>query len=163
MNDDANLKRPGGLTALAIINFVLGGLATIGVISILVMGINGEAILAAMEKALEQANDPNREQSLKPLRALVEATSDPIKLTIAVLLSIAVAGLLIVSGLGYLKQQRFRGRTLGNAYAIIALASLGYTMSMMGMQFGIMNLLDVIYPVVTLCMVNLTFKDDLVK
>ena len=36
-------------------------------------------------------------------------------------------------------------------------------MLMMGMKFSILNMFDCIYPIVTLFLVNTTFKDDLVN
>ena len=160
-DDDLNLRRPGGLTALAIINFVYAGLVGLSLISIIIMGLNGDAMIALMEKGLE--NDPDAEQNLNTIRTYVEAVSDPVNLTIGILLGVAVGGLLIISGLGYLKQQRFRGRTLGNIFAILMLASLAFSLYRLKIEFGILNMLDIIYPALTLFLVNVTFKDDLVK
>jgi len=68
---------------------------------------------------------------------------------------------MIVSGVGYLGQKRFLGRTMGNAYAVTSLASSGLGIVVSG--FGIGTIIGLVYPVLTLALINGTFKDDLVN
>ena len=81
---------------------------------------------------------------------------------ITIVLSIASCALLIISGVGYIQQKRVLGRIMGSLYGILAL--LG-TMIMIGsgQTFGIGEIIGLIYPVLTLIMVNTTFKEDLVN
>ena len=69
--------------------------------------------------------------------------------------------MLIVSGIGYLKQRRVMGRGFGNAYGILGVAGNAYAATTMGFNFGV--LLGFLYPVLTLLLINTTFKDDLVN
>ena len=143
-------KRPGGLTALAVLNFVFGGLAPISAFGLIfLMTVSGK-LLEEMEKA-----DPQTKE-------LVESFRDNAGIVWAIVaLTLLSAVLLIASGVGYLKQKKFLGRTLGNGYAVVDLITQGISLSLV--PFGIGNIIGVIYPLVTLFMLNVTFKDDLVN
>src|SRR5215470_13231357 len=93
-------KRPGGLTALAVLNFVFGGLGAIGLLAIYALLGGGKAIADSAGK--------------------LEISAGGIYLSL--LLGAVGVCLLIASGVGYLKQKRVLGRGVGNAYAIISLA-----------------------------------------
>ncbi len=139
-------KRPGGLTALAVLNFVFGGLGALGLLvmfaALSIVGAAGEAVEA------ESGTNPWAEASLGMLWVIL-------------LLSLASTVLMIVAGVGYLGQKRFLGRTLGNGYAITSLAgtAIGLTIA----PFGFGTIIGLIYPVLTLALINGTFKDDLVN
>lgn len=133
-------KRPGGLTALAVLNFVFGGLGALALLA-----------LFALIGAVETATDGE-----------VTRQSDG-TVWVAILLGMASVGLMITSGVGYLGQKRFLGRTLGNAYAITSLASTGFGVAMTNTGFGMAQIIGLIYPVLTLVLINTTFKDDLVN
>ena len=80
-------------------------------------------------------------------------------------LTILTAVLLLLSGIGYLKQKKILGWGVGNAYGIISIVSSvvsGFLFpSEMGGGFQIMTIVGLIYPVLTLILLNTTFKDDL--
>jgi len=140
-------KRPGGLTALAVLNFVFGGLGAIG--TLLAFGA-----ISLIKKGIEAA----------------EAAGGTVKYDgqglaaayIVVLCSGIGAVLLIVSGIGYLGQKRMMGRTLGTVYALVSLGGTAVGV-VTGGGIGVFTILFSIYPVLTLIMVNTTFKDDLVN
>jgi hypothetical protein len=134
----ANGQRPGGLTALAVLNFVFGGIATI---------VTLFAFLA-MERGGATVTNHGPSAAVLYINVLLMAVS---------------AALLIVSGVGYIKQKRFTGRTLGTVYAVLSLGSTAMTILLIGGGIGIGTILLSIYPVLTLIMVNTTFKDDLVN
>ncbi len=134
-------KRPGGLTALAVLNFVFGGLA-----AILLLGV------AALLHAADTAT--GGEVSKVPGAGLVY---------FLILLGIVRVALLIASGVGYLKQKKFLGRTLGNTYAVLAIADTVIGVAMADTGFGIGAIIGLIYPVVTLALLNTTFKDDFIN
>jgi hypothetical protein len=85
-----------------------------------------------------------------------------------ILLLLAVqAFLLIASGVGYLKQKKVLGRGLGNAYAILAIVSSvvsGLVVSAeAGGGFNIGTIIGLVYPVLTLALLNTTFKEDFTR
>jgi len=90
----APAARPGGLTALAVLNFVFGGLGLIGMI-VFVAGIS----------ILERLG-----------------ISVPI-LWVHFLLGLVAAAMLIVSGVGYLKMSKATGYSMGMVYALVAIVN----------------------------------------
>jgi hypothetical protein len=140
----ADGKRPGGLTALAVLNFVFGGLGALGLLALF-------AVIGAATTAIESQG------------GTVTPTAGAGVLWINLLLALVVVGLMITSGVGYLGQKRFLGRTLGNAYAITSLAQTGVSLALAGTAFGMAAIIGLVYPVLTLALLNTTFKDDLVN
>lgn len=139
----ADGKRPGGLTALAVLNFVLGGIGAIGLIFLF-------AILQKIETA--SGGELSKEMANQPGYGLA---------MLNLLLSLATVVLLIAAGVGYLGQKRVMGRILGNGYGIASLASSAVGVAAGG--FSIFTLVFIIYPILTLALLNTTFKDDLVN
>ena len=138
-------RRPGGLTALAICNFVFGGLGAFGILALAaLLGLADEATKAKMMESLEKI--PNVAM-----------------LYVGVVIAIVTVGLMIVSGVGYLRQKRVLGRSLGNAYAICSLGNTLFSLIVIGQKFGITTIINFVYPVLTLVLLNSTFKDDLVN
>jgi hypothetical protein len=147
-------KRPSGLTALAVINFVFSGWGLIGLLG-----------LAAMFAFIGQIPTDNMNETQ---RAQIEAFQNmgiPVFIFIFVL-SIISSVLLLLSGIGYIKQKKIMGRWLGNAYGIISIISsvvsgLMLPSEMKGGGFTIGSMIGLIYPVLILILLNTTFKDDL--
>ncbi len=146
-------KRPGGLTALAVINFVFSGW---GFLSLLGLAFFFTFIGAIPTEELQE-----------PQRTQFEAFKNmgvPLFIFIFALTLISSV-LLLLSGIGYLKQKKFLGRTLGNIYAITAIVSSVVSAMMfpseLGGGFNIGSIIGLIYPVVTLILLNTTFRDDL--
>lgn len=133
----ANGTRPGGLTALAVVNLVIGGLGTVG----------GLATLAALAGGFQ----PESEHALAVPRhwQYVEAG-----------FSLAVGALLIFSGIGYLRQKKLQGRLVGNLYAVASLGSSALLIAVTIFTFA--HVVGLVYPFLTLLLLNTTFKDDLV-
>ena len=150
MNEE---KRPGGLTALAVINFVFSGL---GFIQFLTLA----AFFALRGKIpTDQMKEAERVQ--------IEAFQDlglPVFIFIFAL-TIISSVLLLLSGIGYLKQKKLLGRMMGNAYAVITIVSSIVSGMMfateLGGGFNIGTIIGLIYPVLTLILINTTFRDDL--
>jgi len=152
-------KRPGGLTALAVLNFVGGGFLTLAVLGNVGMLLGHPALL-------KQAQERGDEKAVEALQAFADLDKTPFVVTI-VLLTLAVA-LLIVSGVGYLKQRRFLGRILGSAWAGLAILATVYSLLSIkegagggGVTLGVILML--IYPVLTLILLNGTFKEDFTR
>lgn len=133
-------KRPGGLTALAVINFVFGGFGCLGILAL-------AALLGAADEILEG-------------QASAEVASSGMVM-FSLLLSVAVVALLIVAGIGYLGQKKKLGFLCGNLYAIISIVS-----SLLGVitgGFSMASLIGFVYPVVTIVLLNKIFKDDFIN
>jgi tryptophan-rich sensory protein len=148
-------KRPGGLTALAVINFVFSGWGFIGLLGL-------AAFFAFIGKI--PTDDMNEAQ-----KAQFEAFQNmglPVFIFIFAL-SIISSVLLLLSGIGYLKLKKFLGRMIGNTYAVIAIVSSIISGIMfapeLGGGFNIGTIIGLIYPIVTLILLNTTFKGDLTK
>lgn len=140
MSEDG--KRPGGLTALAVLNFVFGGLGALALL----------ALFAVIGAVANSAQSTGVEVKSSPGAALAWTN---------LLLATLTVGLLITSGVGYLGLKRFLGRTMGNAYALVSLASSAIGISIGG--FGIYAMIGLVYPLLTVALINTTFKDDLVR
>ena len=150
MNEE---KRPGGLTALAVINFILSGWGLIGLIGL-------AAFFALIGKI---PTDKMQETQKLQIQALQDMGLSVLILIFA--LSLVSSALLLLSGIGYLKQKKFLGRIIGNIYAVITIISSivsGILLApALGGGFNIATIISLIYPVLTLILVNTTFKEDL--
>ena len=145
--------RAGGLTALAVINFVFAGWGMIGLLFL----AGFFALMGALPT--DQMDETQRMQ--------IEAFQNmgiPVFIVIFVL-SLVSNVLLLLSGIGYIKQKKIMGWMLGNAYAIISIVSSVVSgllfPSDIGGGLNIMAIIGLIYPVLTLILLNTTFKDDL--
>jgi hypothetical protein len=145
-------KRPGGLTALAVFNFIFAGLGVIGFIGFAVM-------LGFMDAIPTDDMAPDQ-------RAQIEAFQEMGTLFFVAILALMLVSLVleIVSGIGYLKQKRGMGRMVGNVYAVFSMVSGVVTGLMMkpelGGGFNIGAIIGFVYPVLTLFLLNSTFKED---
>ena len=137
-------KRPGGLTALAVLNFVFGGLGAIGLIGLFGLLSMADGVATAAGGSLTAAPGAG-----------------------GVYLSLALGAvatvLLIASGVGYLQMKKFLGQKLGNGYAVVAIANTVIGIIMLKSGFGVFAIIGLIYPVITLALLNTTFKDDFVN
>ena len=144
-------RRPGGLTALAVLNFVFSGGGLLSILGMITM-------IVLFGKLAENMDDQARIQW-----EALQAIGRPMLIGLLALSALASI-LLLVSGIGYLKQKRFLGRTLGNAYAILAIISGVASALIMtreaGGGFSIGSIIGFIYPVLTLVLLNTTFKED---
>lgn len=151
-------KRPGGLTALAVLNFIGGVFAVFG-------GLGNFALAAGLPKMREMAEANDDADLMRFVEALERTGPDLIMLMAAI--SLLAGVLLIVSGVGYLKQKKFLGRTLGSVWAVLSIVS--NVVSVMSMEeavgggMSLMVLVFLIYPLLTLILLNTTFKEDFVR
>jgi len=123
-------KRPGGLTALAVLNFVFGGLGAL----LLLLAIIGLT-------AVEAATDGDVNTGL---------------LWVSVLIGVVSVVLLFIAGAGYLKMTK-SGYLAGNAYGVMAV--IGSIIGIIaGQVFGFGTILGLVYPVLTLILLNTTFR-----
>ena len=132
--------RPGGLTALAVLNFVFGGLAVIGLIGMF-------TLLGIANKIASDATGGEVTLTKVPGIGMV---------WLGIILMILVIALLIVSGVGYIGQKKVMGYGIGCAYGVVGVvnAIIGAVTS----GFGFMVVIWLIYPVLTLILLNTIFK-----
>jgi len=135
-------RRPGGLTALAVLNFVFAGLGLLALLAVL-----------ALLGAADSVSGGKLETGGVPKGAVYAA----------LLLGIVREGILLAAGVGYLKMKKFLGRTLGNVYAILAIGDTLLGVVVLKQGIGIGGIIGLVYPVLTLILINTTFKDDLVN
>jgi hypothetical protein len=137
--------RPSGLTALAVFNFIFGGLGAI-------TSLIGLATV---------------DLTIKVLKEQAEVTGDPVPsaglLYALILVSMVTAGLLITSGVGYLGLRRVTGRIVGNAYAAAALVGISLELGLMPYAFTINGLIGFVYPLITLFLLNVIFRKDFTR
>lgn len=150
MNEE---KRPGGLTALAVINFIFSGWGLIGLIG-----------LAAFFAFIGKIPTDDMQEAQKVQMEALQNMGLPVFIVIFAL-SLVSSTLLLLSGIGYLKQKKFLGRTIGNIYAVITIISSVVSGILfapaLGGGFNIGTMIGLIYPVLTLILLNTTFKEDL--
>lgn len=136
-------RRPGGLTALAVLNFVFAGIG-------LLLFLGTLALLGAVDHAVGGKLEGGGGISKGAIYA-------------ALILGVVRMGILLAAGVGYLKMKKFLGRTLGNVYAILAIGDTILSIAVLKQGFGIGAIIGLVYPVLTLILINTTFKDDLVN
>ena len=131
-------SRPGGLVALAILNFLFAAIGFISVVS---------SILSLVFKDKMIAHDPN-------LKGWIESIS-----VFYIASSAVLTVFLIVSGVGYLMQKKILGFVLGNVAAIVWVIHL----TLSSETFNIINSALLLLPVLTLVMLNVVFKKDFIN
>jgi hypothetical protein len=131
----AGTRRPGGLTALAVLNFVFGGLAIIALFGTF-------ALLSVTQTITHGITD-------------VKVSLPGAYLNL--FLGLILAALLIVSGVGYLGQKKVAGKLLGNVYAIVAIVNVIIGLVMVHSGFGFFAIIGLAYPIVTLALLNTVF------
>ena len=143
-------QRPGGLTALAVFNFIFTALNILGCFGLIFAPVFLDMVPP--------------EQMTDEIRAQRELYQNMDSLTFVLMLAPAVisAVLLLLSGIGYLQRKSFLGRDLGNIYAVLAIITSITTPFITGAQTGmsvyIGMAIGMIYPVITLLLLNLKYK-----
>ena len=147
-------KRPGGLTALAVFNFLGCANDLLGILAILVMVLLFPKLIDKMEEKQQEQEavaeepaeevpdeerptikeDKQQEQALKQLNAWSEIGYGALALWCFLLVSCAT--LLLLSGIGYLKQKKFLGRRLGNTYALLSIGTSVFEVNVVPVQAG---------------------------
>jgi hypothetical protein len=151
-----NERRPTGLTILAIINFIF---AAVDCFNFLTMSF----ILMAERNVIPIPPDL-RKQLFDSLQATVGDMNLVPFVYLSFLESLLSAPLLILSGVGYLKEKRFMGRTLGTTYGVTAILMNILVAVMLQHTKGFLSiglLIGILYPVLTLIVLNTTFREDL--
>jgi hypothetical protein len=150
-------RRPPVVTLLALCNFIFAALFGIGLV----------AYLGRMRFVpLVEAHSPSLSATeLKQGEAILSLGITPYYALGVVMVILTV--LLIVSGIGYLYLKRFEGRVLGNVTTLVSIASaLAVTFWVPKVLDGGINgfsSINFTYPLLTLFLLNRTFKDQFVN
>ncbi len=146
--------RPGGLTALAIMNFVLAAYLALTFLGLATMLLMPDSSFAHM-------SDEERQQ----MKEAKDALKDP-RVLVPTLVKVPAMVLLLLSGAGYLMQKKWLGWVAGNGYAVLdvgsSIASAITVKSMeLGGGFNLGMMAGILYPLFTLILINTTFRADL--
>jgi hypothetical protein len=144
----ADHKRPGGLTALAVLNFVFGAFGALGVMALFALTATASHLVSEFEQAGGEVT------SAGPAISVVWA---------GIGLSALSVALLIVSGIGYLGLKRGLGQKTGTLYGVVSIGSSLLTAFGLDQGFGVGAIIGLVYPVLTIVLLNGTFKDDFVN
>jgi len=174
--------RPGGLTAMAVINAVLSCLYAIAslasLMTLLVVhpqpgdapGAHPAGTVTVTPAAGTSTTDPDG-----PGADSVQADAPhphhfrhhgPVSRTeqaLGLVKCVLCAVLLAISAVGYLRLQRLNGRYVGSLYALVAMLFFVAEHHLSHQPLAITGLIALIYPVLTLVYVNTTFRGDLVQ
>lgn len=142
-------QRPGGLTALAVVNFIMGALSLIGAL------VRARFLWSASGPAAGEGTAGAALQSLG---------AGPFVAILA--LELATGALFVASAFGYLGLRAFLGRTLGNVCVPMSIASsllLGLVLApALDGGFGLGTVLHLVYPILLLLLINTVFREDFV-
>lgn len=152
-------QRPGGLTALAVLNFVFGGLGLIGSFMLLaLLSVGHKLAEATTEFGQRMAREAGDNEAAREIgQAFSEVHYSTGAVYLCVIIGVVVAALLIVAGVGYMKQSRTSGYIVGHVYAILAIINAILAWAMLS-QAGFSLIIGVAYPVITLALLNTAFK-----
>ncbi len=134
--------RPSGLTAFAILNFVFAGVSVVGIL-----------FSIGCTSCVKMSNQSGQSLPTPEITAVVIVFS---------ILNAVLAGLLIISGVGYLKLNRISGRWCGNLYAVaqIVLRILAIAIGTAAMgEVTLFTVAAFVWPVLTLFFINIVFND----
>jgi len=177
----AAAERPGGLTALAVINVVLSCIFALASLATLValLVVHPLPVEPHAERPAGTVVDPGADQSPGSGLAAPGADAAPpvaphphhfrhrgpesrAELGLGFVDEILCAILLAISAVGYLRLQRVAGRYVGSLYGVVAVLFFIVEHHISHQPLGITGLIALIYPVLTLIYVNTTFRNDLV-
>jgi len=158
----AATDRPSGLTALAVINFLLSLMQGFAILDLLLTRF----VFAS--NLLDRADRGNHEApaaQVEMLRDLFQVS--PLHVGILATLMALSGLLLLATGFGYLKRRRFWGRHLTTAYVICDLTYVGALLALMPESYvrslGIGLLRTAFYPIFLGGVIHTVFRRDLVR
>jgi hypothetical protein len=147
-------KRPGMLTVLAVINFILAFLYIL---------LNGLAILSFAfidYMPLEYLN----ETQIAQMDAMRQLSTGELVFMFGPPM---IAGIiLLLAGIGYLKQKKILGWVMGNAYAAVMILHTIISPFVLPRAFkgGTVSIIIALaYPIITLILINFVYKKNLVN
>jgi len=147
-------KRPGVLTALAVINFILAFLYIV---------MNGLAVLSfAFIDNIPLGN--LGEAQVAKIEAMTQLSRGGLFFMFGP--SVIAAILLLLAGIGYLKQKKVLGWVMGNAYAVVMILSTILSPFILppALKGGTVSVIIALaYPIITLILINFVYRKNLVN
>ncbi len=130
-------QRPGGVTTLAIINFVEFAISLLGVLGLVFVYFRGAAVQSGL--------------------------SGNTGLLILLAFNGVISVLMFLSGIGLLGCRKIIGRHLTSLLFLVSLAKSVWVVNAESKQFDLMLVALVVWPLIAAVLVNTVFKDDLVR
>jgi len=154
MEESKRLGRPGVLTTLAVINFI------IAFVYIVAIGLTAVSLAFIDNIPLDSLGEAEA--------ARIEAMGQLSAGEYAFMLgpTIIAAILLLLAGIGYLKQKKVLGWAMGNAYAVVMILSTVLSPIILppALKGGTVSVIvSLAYPIITLILINLVYKKNLVN
>lgn len=154
--------RPGGLTTLAVINGIFALWKLFEALS------SGVALgMAFMVKS--QGKGPENMPDLEEMLEQSGMTLDLYMINSGIVLGVnlLIVPLLICSLIGYLKQKRVLGKWMGNLYGLVAtaggIAVIYFLYQHNNNLVNMFHVMGLVYPLLTLFVLNISFRKDLVR
>jgi len=141
----SDTKRPDGLTALAVLNFIFVAFGGLGLHALWTRYSLVPATPDAAIMSYSLTQEDGRMIIIAGVVLLVSMT------------------LLIVSGFGYLGRKKLLGRHFGSIYGIVSICGTIAGLVFAKTGFGIGAVIGLIYPLVTLALVNTKFRKDFIN
>jgi hypothetical protein len=164
--------RPGGLTALAVINFIFAAVELIMGVGAVTSPISMPALIAHIEQTAAAESQPEKREKLEKQLVDMRNANEKIQshkglVYLAGGAELLFGVVLILSGIGYLMLRKFLGRTLGIFYGAGSIlwgaAALALLAPETGKSLGMMDLIGFVYPAVTLFALLGPFKHDFTR
>lgn len=156
---DQDLRRPGGLTALGVLNIVFAIVGLLG----------GLALLAVADGARRHGldgiggyDDFARVRSRELVESFMTKYS-PGAFQLMFGLGLAGGLAMLIAAFGFFGQRRFSGRTLGNLSSILIIASALVAVTQLGFMFMGVPMCGAIYAIVVLSLINTIYAKRLVN
>ena len=146
-------KRPGVLTALAVINFIIAFLY------IVITGLTAVSLVFINSIPLDNLGEAEAAR----IEAIGQLSAGESVFMVGPTL---IAGiLLLLAGIGYLKQKKTLGWVMGNAYAAVMILQTIISPIILppALKGGTVSIIIALaYPIITLILINFVYKKNLV-
>jgi hypothetical protein len=152
---------------LAVLNFVFGGILAV----VFLLALAGGAVVSSSGSSLEEfakktateaaerSGDPEAIKAARELNMTTSSSPNMGMFYLVTLMGLSISGFLIVAGIGYLKQSKKKGFVFGNVYGILGVILVVLQLVMAGV-FGFGAIIGLAYPIITLALLNTTFKNS---
>ncbi len=143
-------RRPGGLTALAVLNFIFAGFSLMGLL-----------FMAVAFVVLSTVNAAELDKAREDIAAAV-GNAGLAAIAVNIALSLVALVLQVISAIGLLRMAPVMGRVMGNAFAVVSIVAVVVSV-VMGIPFGVGTVINLLYPLLTLLLLNFTFRGDFIR
>jgi len=146
---------------MAVINFVLFAWGLVEMASVVTAAYAKDKYPDGPPPGMDEGSMEYRLASISVEPGIAEMSMDD--LTVLALLAGIVSVLLLLSGIGYLLQRRVLGYVVGSVYAVGSIGTKLFSFFYINPDFHIGGVLVLVYPLLTLYLLNATFREDFVR